>query len=296
MAESDGRLRTSLFTIFALLAFAANSLLCRSALGQHTIDAASFTTIRLLSGAVTLWVIARVVTRTPREPGQGSWGSAVALFVYAVGFSLSYLSLSAGTGALLLFGAVQITMLVAGWRAGERPHAWQWRGSFLAVGGLVVLVFPGLTAPPPVGAMLMVLAGVAWGVYSLRGRGTSDPVAATADNFIRSVPFAALTSVASLSTVHVSSSGVWLAVLSGALASGIGYVVWYAALRGLTAIRAAAVQLAVPILVGLGGVLLLSEAAPLRLMTSAICIVGGIGLTMIRAGNESNPRAEGPRV
>lgn len=283
MTESEGRLRISLFTIFALLAFAANSLLCRSALGHNAIDAASFTTIRLLSGAATLWVVARTVTRGPRKPAAGSWGSALALFLYAVGFSFSYRSLTAGTGALLLFGAVQTTMLIAGLRAGERPPIRQWIGVLIAAGGLVVLVSPGLAAPSPVGALLMVLAGVAWGVYSIRGRGAGDPVAVTADNFMRSVPFAALTSVATLSGAHVSSTGAWLAVLSGALASGIGYVVWYAALRGLTAIRAAAVQLAVPVLVGVGGVVLLSEVLSFRLMTSTVLIVGGIGLTMRRS-------------
>jgi drug/metabolite transporter (DMT)-like permease len=276
----DHRLRTGLLTVLALLAFASNSVLCRLALGHAAIDAASFTTIRLLAGATTLWMVAGFFTRADPTPSRGSWGSGAALFLYAAGFSFAYLSLSAGTGALVLFGSVQATMMLVGLRAGERLHPWQWAGFVIALGGLVILVFPGLTAPSPLGATLMASAGAAWGVYSLRGRGVRTPTLVTADNFVRSVPLAALVSLATLSHAHWSATGIWLAGLSGSLASGIGYVIWYAALRGLTATRAATVQLSVPVLVSFGGVIFLSEAVSLRLMVASILILGGVGLTV----------------
>ncbi|HET8760705.1 MAG TPA: DMT family transporter [Nitrospiria bacterium] len=273
--------RVGLHTACALLAFAANSVLCRLALGNGTIDAASFTAIRLTAGAAALWLLVRVVTPARDTRPRGDWASAAALCLYAVGFSFAYLSLSAGTGALVLFGAVQSTMILAGLRSGERPHPLQWAGLLAAAGGLVALVFPGLTAPSPAGAALMAVAGVAWGVYSLRGRGATDPIAVTADNFIRSVPLVLLVVLATFRTAHLSPRGVWLAVLSGSLASGIGYVLWYAALRGLTATRAATVQLAVPVLVAFAGVLFLAEAVSPRLIISAILILGGVGLTLV---------------
>lgn len=291
MTQRDGRFRTVVFTIFALLAFAANSLLCRSALGEPSIDAASFTSIRLLSGAVALWIIGRLLTPGGSPRASGSWRSAFALFLYAAGFSFSYLSLSAGTGALLLFGAVQATMIGAGLLGGERPHPAQWIGLLIAIGGLAFLVFPGLSAPSPLGAALMVVAGVAWGVYSLRGRGVGDPTAVTADNFRRAVPFAAGVTLATLSDAHVSPTGAWLAGLSGALASGVGYVLWYAALRGLTATRAATVQFSVPILVALGAVIVLDEPVSLRLVVATVLIIGGVALTLM--GRESTIASRG---
>ncbi len=278
-----GHVRTTLCTGFALAAFAANSVICRLALGEATIDAASFSTIRLVSGAATLLLIAALVKkRSPCPWGpRGNWVSATMLFLYAVAFSFAYVSLSTGTGALILFGAVQATMILAALGSGERPHIPGWVGLFLALVGLVYLVFPGLTAPSPTGSVLMAVAGIAWGVYSLRGRGAADPLVDTTNNFVRSLPLVLVVSLSMLQDIQVSAKGVLLAVLSGAMASGVGYVVWYAALRGLTATRAAAVQLCVPVLAALGGVIFLSEDISMRLLLSAIMVLGGVGLAVV---------------
>ena len=278
--------RILLLTSGALVAFAGNSILCRMALGERSIDAASFATLRLLSGALVLVLILRSKGESP----AGTWLGGTALFLYAVPFSFAYLRLGAGTGALILFGSVQAIMIASGLRDGERPHAWEWAGLLLAVGGLVYLLAPGVSAPAPVGSALMVVAGLAWGVYSLRGRGTGTPVAATAGNFLRSVPFALLVSLAWLPQARLSGRGAILAVMSGAVTSGLGYVVWYAALRGLTATRAATSQLAVPLLAALGGVLFLDEPVTLRVLASAVLILGGVALAL-----NLRPPAPAPR-
>jgi drug/metabolite transporter (DMT)-like permease len=275
------RARTVLSTGAALTAFAANSLLCRAALEHAAIDPASFSTIRLAAGAATLLLIA-LPTRRGSARTSGSWSSAALLSLYAIPFSFAYVSLGAGTGALILFGAVQATMLVAALSSGERPHVVQWSGLILALGGLVYLVMPGLTAPSPLGCALMVIAGVAWGVYSLRGRGASDPLAETSGNFARSVPLAVGVSIAAASHFALSAEGALLAAVSGALASGLGYVAWYAALSGLSATRAASVQLTVPVLAAAGGVLFLSERITVRLIVAAILILGGVALALTR--------------
>jgi drug/metabolite transporter (DMT)-like permease len=273
--------KTFLFTGLALVAFAANSVLCRLALGASTIDAASFSTIRLASGACALLLIMSTFKDKPSRMQRGRWVSAMLLFAYAVPFSFAYVGLSTGTGALILFGAVQATMILAALRSGERPHQLEWAGLALAITGLLFLVFPGLTAPSPISSSLMAIAGVAWGVYSIRGRGVDSPLADTTHNFVRAVPAAIGVNLIMLRDLHVSAEGVFLAVLSGALASGVGYVVWYAALRGLTAIRAATVQLAVPVLAAAGGVIFLSEQISLRLFVSAVVILGGVGLALV---------------
>lgn len=274
-------LRTALLTTAAMVAFASNSLLNRLALGQETIDAVSYTTIRLTSGAVTLFLIAFL----QREPGKdflrGSWVSAACLFLYAIAFSFAYLSLTTGTGALILFGSVQMTMLIAALRSGERPHLLEWVGLFLALGGLVYLVFPGLTAPPLFGSILMTIAGISWGLYSIRGRGTQNPLTGTAGNFIYSVPMILAVLLISFQNISISSSGILYAVLSGALASGCGYVIWYAALRGLTTTRAATVQLSVPVIAAWSGVVFLSEHVSTRLLIAAALILGGIALAVL---------------
>ncbi len=267
-----------------MVAFAANSVLCRLALEEPTIDAASFATIRLTCGAVTLVVISSLLAPKNRTSRQGHWTSAGMLFLYAVGFSFAYLSLTTATGALILFGAVQATMILAALWQGERPNAWEWAGFFLALTGLVYLVFPGLAAPSPLGSALMAIAGIAWGVYSLRGRRVQDALADTTTNFVRSVPMAVTVSVVLIGTLDLSLEGVILAAASGALASGVGYVVWYAALRGLTATRAATVQLSVPVLAALGGVLFLAETVTLRLVVAAFFILGGVGLAVAGRG------------
>jgi drug/metabolite transporter (DMT)-like permease len=273
--------RTLLCTTFALVAFAMNSVLCRLALGKATIDAASFSTIRLGSGAAMLLLITAISKKKIFSTARGNWASAILLFLYAVAFAFAYVSLSAGTGALILFGSVQATMIVAALRSGERPSLLEWAGLFLALTGLVYLMFPGLTSPSLTNSSLMVIAGISWGFYSLRGRGAKDPLAATTNNFIRALPLAILVSLVMLSGSHASTEGVLLAVLSGALASGVGYVIWYTALRGLTATRAATVQLAVPVLAAAGGVALLSENISLRLLLSATMILGGVGLALV---------------
>lgn len=271
-------LRIALLTTLAMLAFAANSILCRLALANPTIDPASFTSLRLVSGAVALALIAGWRRRSA-APG-GDWTAAAMLFLYAVFFSFAYLYLTAGTGALVLFGAVQLTMFTVGLRTGEHFSTLSWLGLGLAVAGLVYLVSPGLAAPSPLGAGLMAVAGVAWGVYSLRGRGVADPLGATAGNFARAVPLALLVSVVFVADLSMTAEGAALAIASGALASGMGYVIWYAALGGLSATRAATVQLSVPVIAAFGGVVLLSEQITLRLLVSTVATLGGIALVL----------------
>jgi drug/metabolite transporter (DMT)-like permease len=263
-----------------MIAFASNSILNRLALGQGSIDAVSYTTVRLTAGALTLWFISFLQRNTVGPRVRGSWISATMLFMYAITFSLAYLSLTAGTGALILFGTVQVTMILVALRSGERPQPLEWLGVLLALGGLVYLVMPGLKAPSLIGSALMIMAGIAWGVYSLRGRGTGSPLADTAGNFIRAVPLIIAVRLVTLSTMQLSQSGILLAVLSGAVASGVGYVIWYAALRGLTATRAAIVQLSVPVIAAWGGVVLLAEDISLRLILAGAFILGGIALAI----------------
>jgi len=270
-----------------MIAFAGNSIICRLALGEGTIDAASFTTIRLISGAAMLWLVVRLWNRDDATRARGSWLSAASLFLYAISFSFAYLTLTAGTGALILFGVVQATMILAALWSGERPGVIQWTGLVIAIAGLVVLVSPGLSAPSPVGSLLMALAGIAWGVYSLRGRNATDPAAETADNFLRTVPMVLVASLINLGDARITTEGVGLALTSGAIASGLGYVIWYTALRGLTATRAATVQLSVPVLAALGGVLLLSEPMTVRFIAASILILGGVGLTLLGRSTDS---------
>lgn len=266
-------------TSLAMIAFAGNSLLCRVALKHTSIDAASFTAIRLISGAVMLWLVARM--RRGTHTGGGNWLSAFALFAYAAGFSFAYVSLPAGTGALLLFGAVQATMIGHGIWAGERLLRLQFVGLLLAFGGLVGLLLPGLSAPPLYGSVLMLGAGVAWGIYSLRGKGAGDPTKVTAGNFLRAVPFAAALSVLMLNGTSLDNAGFWYAVSSGALASGLGYAIWYTALPALKATHAATVQLSVPVIAALGGIIFLGEPMTLRLVLASVAILGGIALVIL---------------
>jgi len=279
------RFATAALTAAAMLAFAANSLLCRAALAGGHADAASFTTLRLVSGALALGLLVRARARaSPTPPSRVAWGPALALFAYAILFSLAYLRIPAGTGALLLFAAVQLTMISAGLRSGERPRSLEWAGLAVSLAGLMLLTRPGLARRDPLGSSLMLGAGVAWGVYSLRGRGMPDAVTANAASFACAVPFAIATSVAfgMLCTTKLTPVGAALALVSGALTSGLGYAVWYAALRGLTATRAAIVQLSVPPLAAAFGVLVLGESVSLRLALGSILILGGIALAIAR--------------
>lgn len=284
-----GAALTAALTAAAMLAFAANSLLCRAALAARHADAASFTTLRLVGGAVALSLLAWA--RGPRRAAASSaWASAVILFAYAILFSLAYLRVPAGTGALLLFAAVQLTMISAGLRAGERPRALEWAGLAVSLVGLVLLTRPGLAQPDPAGALSMLAAGIAWGLYSLRGRGVADPVAANAAAFARAIPFALAASAvfALAAEAHVTPAGVALALASGALTSGLGYAIWYAALRGLSAMRAAIVQLSVPPLAAALAVLTLGESVSLRLLLASVLILGGIALALVGRGRETH--------
>ena len=274
-----GRWQLSLLTSLAMLAFAANSLLCRLALKPGLIDPASCVSLRLASGAAVLWLLLRA--RGSGRGRGGDWYSAAALFIYAAAFSFAYVSLGIGVGALLLFGAVQATMLLAGYRKGERTASAQAFGLCLALAGLVCLVLPGLSAPDPLGAALMAAAGIAWGIYSLRGRGAGDPVRATAGNFLLAAPLALMFNLLFLPRLHVTPLGVLYALTSGAVTSGLGYVVWYAALKGLTATRAAIVQLSVPVIAAFAGVLLLDETVTARLLISSCAILGGVALAIL---------------
>jgi drug/metabolite transporter (DMT)-like permease len=271
--------RIFVLTLLAMIAFASNSLLCRAALKQTSIDATTFTFVRIFSGAAALWLIIKMRRATWKE--EGSWSSALMLFIYAAAFSFAYVDLSAGTGALLLFGAVQATMILRGFRKGERLDAIQIIGLIVAVTGLAMLVFPGLSAPPLFGSILMAGAGVAWGIYSIRGQAGRDAIAVTAGNFLRAVPFAAAASMILLSRARIDHAGIFYAVVSGALTSGLGYVIWYNALPGLKATSAATVQLSVPVLAATGGILLLGEPITLRYVLTSVAVLGGIFLVII---------------
>ena len=267
-----------------MIAFASNSLLCRAALKQTSIDAASFTFVRVFSGAVVLWLVTnlRRMIRTTRDVGVGgNWISALALFLYAAGFSFAYVDVAAGTGALLLFGAVQATMILWGLHKGERLRAIQIVGLVVAMTGLVVLLFPGLSAPPLFGSILVLGAGVAWGIYSLRGKRERNPVTATTGNFVRAVPFAAAVSIIFLRWLDLDIAGVIYAIISGAITSGLGYVIWYSVLPSLKAASAATVQLSVPVLAATGGILLLGEPITLRYVLASIAVLGGIALVVV---------------
>jgi drug/metabolite transporter (DMT)-like permease len=305
-------LKTLALTALALTAFAGNSILCRLALGRHAIDPASFTLVRLASGAITLWLVIVIRTGVIRTGvirtgvirtgvirnrraavTHGTWFSAGLLFVYAATFSFAYLTLSAGTGALILFAGVQMTMMAAGLRAGERLHPLGWAGTALAVGGLCYLVSPGVSAPSPAGAALMATAGIAWGLYSLQGRRASEAMSTTMGNFVRATPFALGGSLIAFAQFHLSPAGAAMALLSGSVTSGIGYVFWYSALPALGATRGATVQLAVPLLATAGGVLFLSEALSMRLSVAAVVILGGIGMVFWRPAQPKAGREGG---
>lgn len=270
--------RTLLLTALAMLAFAGNSLLCRAALRDSQIDPASFTALRLFAGALVLWLL--LYTRKRAATVPGNWAGAFSLFIYAAAFSYAYLHLDAGAGALLLFGAVQLSMITWGLLRGERLHRLQVVGLVLAAAGLIALLLPGTSTPSLSASCLMVLAGMAWGAYSLLGKGTPDPLAATAGNFIRTLPIVAVLCLVALGSLEWDSAGVVYALLSGGLTSGIGYAIWYAAMPGLAAIQAASVQLSVPLLTALAGSVLLGESLTGRLMLAGVAILGGIALVL----------------
>lgn len=269
-----------LTTIFALTCFALNSILWRLALKSDEIDAASFTAIRLVSGALMLFVINFFVNKTNVIAKNGSWSSAFYLFLYAVCFSFAYINLTTANGALILFGTVQFTLIAIALYKGERPYRLEWIGFLFAFGGLIYLVFPGLSAPPFFSSALMVSAGIAWGFYTLNGRNSTNPIADTAGNFLRAVLFIVPVLLIFLPQTHLSIKGILIAVLSGAVASGIGYSAWYAVLKFHTATRAAILQLSVPALAAVGGVMFLAESLSLRLILASFLILGGVALAI----------------
>lgn len=273
--------RIPILTLLTMVAFAGNSLLCRAALNETSIDAASFTAIRLISGAAMLWLVVRI-RKKGKYAGGGSWLSAFALFAYAAGFSFAYLSLPAGTGALLLFGAVQATMICYGIWSGERLLKLQALGLILAFVGVFALLLPGISAPSLYGSILMLGAGVAWGIYSIRGKGVGDPIQITAGNFLRAVPIAVILSVLMLNHLSIDNLGILYAVSSGAFASGMGYAIWYTVLPALKSTSAATVQLSVPVIAALGGIIFLDEAVTLRLLLASVTILGGIALVVVQ--------------
>lgn len=275
-------MKVILYTFFALSAFAFNSILCRLALGAGEIDAASFTGIRLASGAVTLAVIVIAFRKNRNFVKRGNWLSAFFLFAYAICFSFAYISLTTAAGALILFGAVQFTMISVALIRGEKLRAIDWAGILLAIAGLIYLVLPRLGSPPLAGAALMGAAGAAWGFYTLRGKGSENPLGETAGNFSLSLPMMATALLPFLGNFNISFRGATIAAVSGAFASGIGYAVWYATLRYHSATRAAVLQLAVPVIAAFGGVVWLDEMASAQLVTASAMILGGIALTNIR--------------
>lgn len=279
-------------TISAMLAFAANSLLCRFALGGDLIDAASFTSLRVLSGALLLyWLLQR-----DRAPPEGrtrlDWIAAASLFVYLVGFSFAYIALQTGTGALILFGTVQLTMFAAAFNAGERFSSSSWTGFAVAVGGMLYLLAPGVTAPPLGGSLLMSAAGIAWGVYSLRGRRARNALRSTARNFAAAVPLVLAVNAVYADAAHFTSAGVLAALASGTIASALGYVLWYRALTRLSAMSASTVQLAVPIIAAAGGVALLGEQLTARLVVASAAVLGGVALAIARRPAKPAPAEE----
>jgi drug/metabolite transporter (DMT)-like permease len=285
-------LRTIGLTVAAMTAFSANSVLCRLALAQGSIDPASFTFVRIGSGLVVLWLV--LVSRGKRHSVHGSWWGSLALFGYAATFSYAYVSLPAGTGALLLFGAVQTAMVATGLVQGERLAPTQWLGFALAVTGLGTLLAPGVSAPPTGGAALMLAAGVAWGIYSLLGREALDPLGETAGNFLFAVPMAsALFAFAMIHDLKASWPGILLAALSGGAASGLGYTIWYSALPGLSATQGASVQLSVPVITSIAGALFLGEIITFQLTASSLAILGGI--TFVVATRQNLARSPLPR-
>ncbi|MBL4765002.1 MAG: DMT family transporter [Colwellia sp.] len=274
-------LKTSLLTGLALIAFAANSVLCRLALGNGAIDASSFTVIRLLSGAIALFIILSIKGSNQGVSSKGSWTAGLMLFLYAITFSYAYLSVDTGTGALILFGSVQITMIMLSLISGTRLHLIEWSGVFIAFTGFIYLMLPNITTPSINGFILMTVAGISWGIYTLKGRSSKNPLMDTTYNFLRTIPFVALLAVFSMQNISYSTEGIVLALISGAITSGVGYTIWYIALGGLSSTQAAVIQLSVPVIAAIGGVVFVSEIITIRLVISATVVLSGILMVVL---------------
>jgi len=282
---NNALVKTIVLTGLALIAFAANSVLCRLALGNEAIDAASFTVIRLLSGSIVLLIIISTTRwnsrNTTRTSTKGSWTSSFMLFIYATAFSYAYISLDTGTGALILFGSVQITMILLSYISGTRLHITEWTGVVIAFAGFIYLILPGVSTPSVIGFMLMTVAGIAWGIYTLKGRSSNSPLNDTAYNFFRTTPLVVLLAISSINNINYSTEGIVLALLSGGITSGIGYTIWYIALGGLSSTQAAVLQLSVPVIAALGGIIFVSETITFRLAISAAMVLGGILIVVL---------------
>ena len=274
-------LKTSLFTGLAIIAFAANSVLCRLALGNGAIDASSFTAIRLLSGAVALFVILSIKGSNKGALSKGSWGASFTLFLYAITFSYAYLSVDTGTGALILFGSVQITMIMLSLISGTRLHIIEWSGVIITFTGFIYLILPNITTPSVNGLVLMTVSGISWGIYTLKGRSSKNPLMDTTYNFLRTIPFLVLLVFFTMPNMNYSSEGIVLALISGAITSGIGYTIWYIALGGLSSTQAAVIQLSVPVVAAIGGVIFVSEVITIRLVISATIVLSGILMVVL---------------
>jgi drug/metabolite transporter (DMT)-like permease len=274
-------LKTSLLTGLALIAFAANSVLCRLALGNGAIDASSFTGIRLLAGAIALFTILSIKGSNKGASSKGSWTASLSLFLYAITFSYAYLSVDTGTGALILFGSVQITMIMLSLISGTRLHLIEWSGVILAFTGFIYLILPNITTPSITGFILMTVSGVSWGIYTLKGRSSKNPLMDTTYNFLRTIPFIALLAVFTLQNMNYSTEGIVLALISGAITSGAGYTIWYIALGGLSSTQAAVIQLSVPVIAAIGGVIFVSEVITMRLVISAAIVLSGILMVVL---------------
>lgn len=284
MLTKQSIFKTSLLTIVALIAFAANSVLCRLALDVYQMDAGSFTVFRLLSGAMMLFIIIQFHNKQKNNKTDlkqtRNWFSAFMLFIYATGFSFAYISLDTGVGALILFASVQITIILYSIYTGNRLHVAEWTGLIIAFVGFIYLIYPNLSSPSAIGFLLMSIAGIAWGFYTIQGMYSKTALFDTAQNFIKTIPFITILALITLPQSHLNLQGILLALLSGSIASGIGYAIWYMALAGLSSVQAAVMQLTVPIIAAVGGVLFVSEEMTLRLFISAIMVLGGI-LAMI---------------
>tara|TARA_B110000211_G_C14043655_1_gene537933 strand:+ start:790 stop:1707 length:918 start_codon:yes stop_codon:yes gene_type:complete len=278
-------IKTILFTGLALIAFAANSVLCRLALGESAIDASTFTIVRLLAGAIVLTVIMSISkiksNSNTNSSTKGSWPASIALFIYGLTFSFAYVTLDTATGALILFGSVQIAMILMSIFSGNRLHISEWFGMAIAFTGFVYLILPGVTTPSVIGFLLMTVSGIAWGIYTLKGRGSKNPIMDTAFNFLRTMPFVIILAIVTFKYAHYSSEGILLAVLSGSIASGIGYMIWYSALSGLSVNQAAVLQLLVPVIAAVGGIIFVSESISFRLTVSSAMILGGILMVVL---------------
>lgn len=265
----------------ALIAFAANSVLCRLALGNEAIDAPSFTGIRLLSGAITLFIILSIKGSNKGTLSKGSWPAGLMLFLYAITFSYAYLSVDTGTGALILFGSVQITMIMLSLVSGTRLHLIEWSGVIIALTGFIYLILPDITTPSVNGFVLMTVSGMSWGIYTLKGRGSKNPLMDTTYNFLRTIPFVALLAIFTTQNMSYSFEGIILALISGAITSGVGYTIWYIALGGLSSTQAAVLQLSVPVIAAIGGVVFVSEEITIRLIISATIVLSGILMVVL---------------